>query len=467
MLALLLASLALLVQCRDGLDQSGQASQIATRVVEATAVIETPKPKKTTGPATSTPVAHPTPTATQVAVAYSRRAESVRSISLGDIEAITALNAADARARIGTYRTMPITAGSTGGTRTLRGANGFVITFPLRGGTQITPAVYGGLLLSGGPSSSRSLHAFDAHDGTPVWSLDLGDNGPSALACDEGVCAFNTESCSLYVVDMKTGTPLWGKWLADPLMSAPAISGGRVFSAYPDWHADGPSAARGSLVAFDLRSGEPLWRRRLDDDVISAPVALRDEVLLTTVSGTVYRFAQRTGKPTSARLGPAPVHSDIGHEGTPTADGAAYLVIRPMPKLRDSRALKLFDRTVVRRDRDVLATGAAGARLWTSSVGATTAPIAAAGLVWVGTNQGTVVGLDRETGEVIRTFVIGSTVRAEPVIEGGWIYAATDDGLVAVDTKDPSLTGWSQWGGNAQRASVEKAPIPRDLRAGP
>lgn len=369
-------------------------------------------------------------------------------------EEITAANASASPRPLPTFRDAHIRKGSVGRTTTLVAANGFFLTFPVPGGTFVTPAVYGGLLVTGGPASSYSVHAFDAKTGAPVWTVDLQDEGASTPSCEDGVCAFTTESCSLYVLDAKTGEPLWGKWLADPLMSAATISNGRVFATYPTAYVSGASHRQASLAAFHARTGKVLWERRLDDDVISAPIAAGNELSVTTLDGSRFRFAAATGNPLGAIQGRA---RWTASRESPSANGAAYHVIRAAPRPAESRALSLLDRTVVsRQNGDVVATGKASkVRLWTASVGASTAPIAAAGSVWVGTTGGEVMRLDRETGEVLRRFEIGSPVTAEPLIEDGWIYAPTTDGLAAVDTKDSTLTGWSHWGGSAQRSFVE------------
>jgi outer membrane protein assembly factor BamB len=48
-------------------------------------------------------------------------------------------------------------------------------------------------------------------------------------------------------------------------------------------------------------------------------------------------------------------------------------------------------------------------------------------------------------------------IRSQPVVADGRIYVGTEDGrLVAIDTKDPSITGWPTWGGNAQRTGIAR-----------
>ncbi|MBK9032171.1 MAG: PQQ-binding-like beta-propeller repeat protein [Myxococcales bacterium] len=57
-----------------------------------------------------------------------------------------------------------------------------------------------------------------------------------------------------------------------------------------------------------------------------------------------------------------------------------------------------------------------------------------------------------------RKHAVGAAARSRPVAVDGWIYVGTEDGrLVAIDTKDRSLTGWPMWGGNAARTGIATA----------
>src|SRR5579859_1746301 len=179
-----------------------------------------------------------------------------------------------------------------------RVGGGFRVRFA--SGSQVTtPAVYQGLLFVSGGFSSRELYAFDAKTGKPAWALDLDDDGPSAPACDDGICVVNTESCTLFVVSAKTGKLLWAKWLGDPLMSAPTISGGKVFASYPVTQTTAgkrPARATHALAAFELETGKLAWQRWIDGDVISSPVAVGDRIWAATFSGTVYELERADGK---------------------------------------------------------------------------------------------------------------------------------------------------------------------------
>lgn len=164
-----------------------------------------------------------------------------------------------------------------------------------------TPALADGRLFASGGFGSKQAYCFDAESGAFLWGADLDDDGPSMPAADEGVVAFNTESCTLFVLEASTGALRWSRWLGDPQLSAPAIAAGRVFSSWPGRQPAGPNKEATHLLgAFDVRSGRLLWQRWVDGDVIMAPVVEGEEVIAATFTGTVFRFRAETGELRSA-----------------------------------------------------------------------------------------------------------------------------------------------------------------------
>lgn len=153
-----------------------------------------------------------------------------------------------------------------------------------------TPAVSAGKLYIGGGFGSFEFYVLDAMTGKPAWTFRTGDDGPTAAVVDDGCVAYNTESCILYVHDAETGRLLWEKWLGDPLMSQPAISGGRLYIAYPakDGHHH--------LQCFQLKTGKSLWDEKIAGDLISAPVLAGGAVIAATLDGTLYAFDAATGR---------------------------------------------------------------------------------------------------------------------------------------------------------------------------
>jgi outer membrane protein assembly factor BamB len=167
---------------------------------------------------------------------------------------------------------------------------GWKVTLP-GGHSLATPAVVDGRVFLGGGFGSYEFYAFDAADGRVAWQYQTSDDGPTAAAVDEGFVVFNTESCELEVLTID-GMPVWKAWLGDPLMSMPAVSGGRVFMAYPDSKGD----HRHYLACFDLRSGKEHWRQPIEGEVITAPVLAGGYAHFATLDGTLYRLRQEDGQ---------------------------------------------------------------------------------------------------------------------------------------------------------------------------
>jgi len=150
-----------------------------------------------------------------------------------------------------------------------------------------TPAVANGFVILGGGFGSYEFYALDAATGQLAWQYQTNDDGPTAaVVCDDFI-AFNTESCELEILTLQ-GRSVWKRWLGDPLMSMPAIGGGRVYVAYPDSNGD----HHHYLGSFDLRAGRDLWRQRISGEVITAPVLANGHVYLATLDGTLYCFRE-------------------------------------------------------------------------------------------------------------------------------------------------------------------------------
>jgi len=153
-----------------------------------------------------------------------------------------------------------------------------------------TPAVAEGKVFLGGGFGSYEFYALDAETGRVAWQYQTTDDGPTAAVVGEGYVLFNTESCELEVLTT-AGRPVWKHWLGDPLMSMPALGGGRVFAAYPDSRGD----HQHYLAAFDLGTGRVSWKQRLSGEVITAPVLADGLVYCATLDGTLYCFRQDSG----------------------------------------------------------------------------------------------------------------------------------------------------------------------------
>ncbi|MBW2456016.1 MAG: PQQ-binding-like beta-propeller repeat protein [Deltaproteobacteria bacterium] len=419
-----------------------------------------------------------------------------------------------------------------------------------------TPTVYRNKVMVSGGFRSKQFYALKVETGEPVWGLQLDDDGPSTAACAERICVWNTESCTIFAVEADTGKMLWSWWLGDPLMSAPTIDGGRVFTAYPARAAAPrgtskapkapPPGASHALVALDLKTGSLLWQRWIDSDVMSAPVAVKGALYVASQAGTLYKFDQVTGKVLAAkarRATSAPVidasgvyytrrlddpddqdtveegvvserpegdDSDSGtymggggyvtHKkaapylspkvqkkssygkqsfaddaangfgsGAPAAANAskaAYNIgqssVSSLQAFQGSRILRFGALSVSSMGDEVVGLDAAtGKKNWSFKLkgdakaagGFLAAPPAAAGnRIFIGTLAGKIQTVEPKSGARKKAYDAKHPIRSQPVIHQGWIYVGTTDGwLVAIDTGNDSLTGWSTWGKDAAR----------------
>jgi outer membrane protein assembly factor BamB len=86
-----------------------------------------------------------------------------------------------------------------------------------------------------------------------------------------------------------------------------------------------------------------------------------------------------------------------------------------------------------------------------------TPPISAGNSIIVATYNGNILVMDSQTGKVNEQFDTHESIRYQPVVEDGWIYVTSTSGkLIAINTKNKNITGWPQWGGNAERSNRSK-----------
>ncbi len=349
-----------------------------------------------------------------------------------------------------------------------------------------TPLVVNGRVYVGGGFSSHEFHCLDGTTGQVIWTVYLSDNGPAPAAYYNGAVYVNTESCTLFSLNAQTGLQLWSAWLGDPLPTMPAVTEGRVFTAYP---APGGPAFDGGisrvLACLDSRTGRPIWLRWIDHEILSAPVADREDVYVATFGGMLYRFRQSDGtvmlavrsRPTSA-----PVIVDkyvfysrvrddteriIAHSNSSnqlqleTAENARAFwpqggEAQVAYQYQGSRPLVWGGRMYMSLGDAVYCVGLVhGMQYWSQKVPEPLPPVAAGKALVVATKRGELLCLEPGSGEVLAKYQLGERLLFPPVVVGGNIYAGTAQGnLICVKTGDQQLTGWPCWGGSANRNAL-------------
>jgi outer membrane protein assembly factor BamB len=113
---------------------------------------------------------------------------------------------------------------------------------------------------------------------------------------------------------------------------------------------------------------------------------------------------------------------------------------------------------------EVLCTDTSGAVLWKHQLTANlneaggfggTPPIFCGGLIIVATLKGEVLLFEAATGKLSQSYQVKEPIRYQPVAGNGWIYVTSEAGrLHAINTGNPSITGWPVWGANAARTNA-------------
>ncbi len=355
------------------------------------------------------------------------------------------------------------------------------------------------IYVSGG-FESTSFYALTADTGRVEWATtQLEDNGPTAAVFEDDNVLFNTESCTLFSLDAKTGKRLWYRYLGDPTLTQLAVADGLVFAAHPDDQGQ-------SLSAYRVKTGEPVWTRSIGSELLVTPVIAGDSVYASTLDGSTFRFERATGKlrwskPLRATTAPWIVGDELfvarRHAGkeqqvviaTETGKvlrehhGGASVTDVPY-SIEDAKGVWAFEgsRPVIDRGIRYVAMGneihasdaKTGEAIWqrrynTKSDQRALGSVAVAGSqLVVSSRDGTLFGLDVDTGYTLWSYYIGHRVLAEPIVAKGWVYAATVDGyVVALNVADKALDGWHMFGGNARKNGVvppPSVPPPAELR---
>jgi outer membrane protein assembly factor BamB len=352
-------------------------------------------------------------------------------------------------------------------------------------------------------TESCTLFVMEAKTGKLLWAKWLGDPLMSAPAIADGVvfASYPVSSTAggrkrrpegathaLAAFDLKTGAVRWQRWLDGDVMSSPVAVDGHIWV----------STFSGSVLEFDEATGKVLAAHR--SKATSAPVVVAGNVYFSARAdegghavealvgvgaggGGAYVAGKKSAKYLDRAVQLNSAYSTEGAAedsnngfagGAPEAANtapAAGLVgqasVSTLQAHQGSRVVNADGRNVSTMGDEVVATDAAtGKKLWTRKLegdaaraggSLATSPVAAGKSILVGTVGGEVLQLDAKDGTIVKRWPVGAPLRSQPVVEDGWIYAGTTDGrLVAIDTGDKSLTGWSQWGGDEKHESVKK-----------
>jgi outer membrane protein assembly factor BamB len=263
------------------------------------------------------------------------------------------------------------------------------------GAVRSTPAVTATRLYVG--SGDGLLYAIDRGAGRVVWRFRAGGPVDASPAVAGGLVVAATRAGRIFAVDQASGRLRWsvttgaalpyhvfpaGKW--DLWASSPVVVDSTVVIGAPD----------GGVYALNLASGRRRWRAATGGRVRATPAVHGDLVVAGSWDGRVYGLELATG---SRRW----VHHTVGD----TLDSKKFG----------------FDRRSVQSSAAI-----------------------AGGMVFVGSRDGAIYGLDEATGERRwRVSHAGSWVIGSPAVDGQRVYVGSSDGHFA-QALDPA-SGREVW----------------------
>jgi outer membrane protein assembly factor BamB len=360
-------------------------------------------------------------------------------------------------------------------------------------------------------TESCTMFAINARTGKQLWSHWLGDPLTSAPTIAGGRVFTSYPQAAtdrsdkqrppaanhaLAAFDLRTGKVLWQLWLDSDVMSAPVAVGEFVYATTFSGtmikieqatgkvrYAMKANATSAPVVLFDGQGTEQMYytHREAGETAADAPAEMviradhnepqtkwrgakkaAPHLDKKTQSDSSYGASSKSQDASNGFSGGAPASAAAGL----AMDNVGVQSVSSMQGFQGSRVVHFTDKNVNTMGDEVIATdNETGAVVWKYKLAGDlrqggflgTAPLAAGGHVLVGTLNGEVLRLDPGSGKSTATYAVGGPVRSQPVVADGWIYVGTEDGrLVAINTKDPAITGWPTWGGNAQRTGIAR-----------
>jgi outer membrane protein assembly factor BamB len=261
------------------------------------------------------------------------------------------------------------------------------------------------------------VHGYNAlNTGPELWAYPVGARVSAPLLIVDGVVYAGAEDGRLHAFDLGGGAPLWIYPAGEPAGSfetAAAFDGGIIYIGDAD----------GDLHLVNADSGEP---------ACTSPVPMIGGAIGTNpmvADGVVF---------VSLGIGGIPVF-EAGSCGIPPDGYASQYPAPPSnglaPAMGDAALYLLEGRRLVAYLLEAaLWVEGETPSPWTSPFVAddfiTTPPIVAGGVINVGSQGGTVYGVDAATGGTLWSFSTGSAIRGEPVSVPGAVFVATAAGEV-------------------------------------
>jgi outer membrane protein assembly factor BamB/tetratricopeptide (TPR) repeat protein len=260
-----------------------------------------------------------------------------------------------------------------------------------------------------GEGSSRAVVIFGSRDGG-IYGRDVlrglevlppfrtGGQVVSSPLFVDGVVYVGSTDGKLYALDAVSGEEIWPAFATGgEIRGSPAYSGGMVYVASMD----------GKLYAIDASTGSKQCESSDIGPIPTTPVVVGDKVLVGSSAQDLWEFGAADCRTSFTYVTGTPV------EVSPAvSDGIMYV-----PSGNKLLAIGLGT------NEDIWVFGDAEEAIHS-------APVVAAGVIYVGSDDGRMYAVDAETGKALWSWQTGGRVRSSPAIADGAVFFGSYDGRI-------------------------------------
>lgn len=284
-----------------------------------------------------------------------------------------------------------------------------------------------------------------------LWSKGLKSGGPkkryypetSNVTLHGGMIYVGTHGGVFYAVNQADGKVAWEYKNEEPISSTASVSGGRVF--FTD--------LGGRVICLDQNNGTLMWSQQMNQEMLGRPLVTQGKVFLlkgeqelvalSETDGHVIwnRFIRTYIKKITMR-GHSSMVADGGSVYVGLADGHLYKVAMKDGRIQWDKNLNIPLRTFKDIDAQVVIDGDSlfvggyfgmvyrlkksnGAIVWASEVPTGLPVLVTANTVVVSDTDGSVVGIDKDSGRQQWTFQTERNILSAPVAYGDRVFVTS------------------------------------------
>jgi outer membrane protein assembly factor BamB len=345
-------------------------------------------------------------------------------------------------------------------------------------------------------TESCTIFALNRFTGKQVWAKWVGDpllthpatDGKLVFTAYPGLAMLRdttvTErfkhlkpSHAFAALDVQTGAVVWQRWLDGDIMTTPIVQGNDIFlttfsgSLYQLSKKDGKirQAAKIKATSLPTIDGDRIYttqRRDVDGEVYEALISLRkrDYKDVQTLAMRAAPYLDAAVQSQSKFKQACEVMDSInGFLLVPDASG--WRKAEQLIGVSNVASMQSFVGSTVVVDDDRLYTCMGDSmlcfdkttheRLWSYAISGdlekegghlATLPMVLEKYVLTATVDGEVLFLDKRNGKLVQSYHANASVRCQPILVHGKIFApTTEGGLVCIDTKKKDLEGWTMF----------------------